>query len=290
MAILIGEDTRILISGMTGKEGTFHSKRMLAAGAKIACGVTPGKGGAEHLGLPIYNAVSDALEKHRINACGIFVPAKFTSSAVNEAVDAGIPLVVVITEGVCPHDALKFISSAKRRGVRIIGPNTPGLLTPGGSCIGVLPPDSMERGNIGVISRSGTLTAEICYCLLKEGFGQSTVVGLGGDPVVGSTFRDIYQLFEQDEQTEGVTIVGEIGGTMEEELAEHIKSSPDRKPTVAFIAGRNAPEGKRLGHAGAIIEGGMGSADSKIDALSSAGVKIARVPWEVGTLMRSLLA
>lgn len=289
MAILLRKDTRIMISGMTGKEGTFHSERMLSTGAKIVCGVTPGKGGTEHLGLPVYNSVKEALARHEIDACGVFVPARFAINAVNEAVDGAIPLVVVITEGVCPHDSLKFISSAKRRGVRIIGPNTPGLLTPGESRIGVLPTDFMEKGNVGVISRSGTLTAEICYCLLKEGFGQSTVVGLGGDPVVGSTFRDIYELFEQDEQTEGVTIVGEIGGTMEEELAEYIKTSPSGKPTVAFIAGRNAPEGKRLGHAGAIIERGMGSAASKIEALTSAGVKIARVPWEVGTLMKEML-
>jgi succinyl-CoA synthetase alpha subunit len=275
---------------MTGKEGTFHSKKMIEMGTNVICGVTPGKGGIKHLGVPIYNTVKDAKSAmaDRIDACGIFVPAKFALNAVQEAVNEGIKLVVVITEGICPHDSLKFISLAKKKGVTIIGPNTPGLLTPEESKIGVLATEYIKKGNIGVISRSGTLTVEICYYLLKEGFGQSTIVGLGGDPVVGSTFKDIYQLFEQDDETKGIAIVGEIGGTMEEELAEYIKESKNKKPTVAFIAGQNAPAGKRLGHAGAIIEGGMGSASSKINALEGAGVKIAKVPWEIGKLMKAL--
>ena len=286
MSILINKDTRILVSGMTGKEGTFHSKKMIAMGAAVVCGVTPGKGGTEHLGVPIYDSIKMALDNHKIDACGIFVPSKFTIDAANEAINAGIKLIVVITEGICPHDSLKFISNARGHGITLLGPNTPGLLTPEESKIGVLATEYVKKGNIGVISRSGTLTVETCYYLLKEGFGQSTIVGLGGDPVVGSTFKDIYKLFEQDDETKSVVIVGEIGGTMEEELAEYIKQSRNKKPTVAFIAGQNAPEGKRLGHAGAIIEGGMGSADSKINALENAGVKTAKVPWEIGKLMK----
>lgn len=286
MSILIDRNTNILISGMTGKEGTFHSERMLALGSKVICGVTPGKGGRKHLGVPVYNSVGEALNNHRIDACGIFVPAKFTLNAVKEAIEAGIKLIVVITEGICPHDSLKFISLAKRNGTMIIGPNTPGIVTSGECEIGVLATDYVKKGKIGVISRSGTLTVEICYYLLKEEFGQSTVVGLGGDPVVGSTFIDIYKLFEKDTDTEGVVIVGEVGGTTEEELAEYIKTLKNKKPTAAFIAGQNVPAGKRLGHAGAIIEGGMGTASSKIEALSKAGVKIAMVPWEVGKIMK----
>lgn len=289
MSIFINKNTKILVSGMTGKEGTFHSKKMIDMGTNVVCGVTPGKGGSEHLGVPVYNSVKEALNNHEIDACGIFVPSKFTINAVNEIIEAGIKFGVVITEGICPHDSLKFISNAKRQGVILLGPNTPGLLTPEESKIGVLATEYVKKGNIGVISRSGTLTVEICYYLLKEGFGQSTIVGLGGDPVVGSTFKDVYQLFEEDDETEGVAIVGEIGGTMEEELAEYIKASKNKKPTVVFIAGQNAPEGKRLGHAGAIIERGMGSADSKINAFEEAGVNIAKVPWKMGKLMKEFL-
>jgi len=286
MSILINKTTNILISGMTGKEGAFHSERMLALGTKIVAGVTPGKGGMKHLGVTVYNTVKDAQKNHSIDAAGIFVPAKFTLNAVKETIEAGIKLVVVITEGISPHDSLKFISLAGKNGVTVLGPNTPGILTPEQSKIGVLATDYIKKGKIGVISRSGTLTVEICHYLLNEGFGQSTVVGLGGDPVVGSTFADIYKLFEKDDDTEGVVIVGEIGGTMEEDLAEYIKTSKEKKPTVAFIAGQNAPPGKRLGHAGAIIEGGMGCASSKIKALEQAEVKTAKVPWEVGKLVK----
>lgn len=274
---------------MTGKEGTFHSRKMLDMGTNIVCGVTPGKGGITHLGKPVYNSVKEALAEHQIDACGIFVPSKFTLPAANEAVDGGINIIIAITEGISPHDSLKFISNAKKHNVMLIGPNTPGILTPEESKIGVLATEYVKKGNIGVISRSGTLTVEICYCLVKEGLGQSTIVGLGGDPVVGTTFKDIYMLFEKDEKTDGVIIVGEIGGTMEEELADYIANSQNKIPTVAFIAGQNAPPGKRMGHAGAIIEGGMGSADSKIKALTKAGVSIADVPWETGILMKDLL-
>ncbi|MFH1414810.1 MAG: succinate--CoA ligase subunit alpha [Elusimicrobiota bacterium] len=289
MSILINRNTRILVSGITGKEGTFHTEKMTRYGAQVVCGVTPGKGGQVHISIPVYDSVKEALENHQVDACGIFVPSKFTVNAVNEAVGEGIGLVVVITEGICPHDSMRFISAAKRENITLLGPNTPGLLVPGESKIGVLATEYVKKGKVGVISRSGTLTVEVCYYLLKKGYGQSSVIGLGGDPVVGSTFTDIYRLFEKDDETEAVAIIGEIGGTMEEELAEYIKNSPLKKPAVAFIAGQNAPKGKRLGHAGAIIEGSMGSAESKIEALESAGVPVARVPWEIGEILKGLL-
>ena len=289
MSVLINKKTKIMVSGITGKEGSFHTAKMQEAGSQIVCGVTPGKGGMTHLGVPVYNTVAEALENHSIDAAGIFVPSRVARQAVEEAVRAGIKLSVVITEGISPHDTLKFISLAKKNNCRVIGPNTPGILTPGESKIGVLATEFVKKGPVGVISRSGTLTVEICYYLLKNQLGQSSIIGLGGDPVVGTTFLDVYRMFEKDKNTSGIVIVGEIGGTMEEELAEYISASKSKKPTVAFIAGQNAPAGKRLGHAGAIIEGGKGSAQSKIDALSSAGVGIAAVPWEAGSLMKEML-
>lgn len=289
MSILIDKNSRIMVSGITGKEGTFHATRMMETGASVVCGVTPGKGGTVHLGVPVYNSVEEALANHEIDACGIFVPARFARAAAEEAIEAGVGLVVVITEGICPHDTLRFISLARRRGVRVVGPNTPGLLIPDETKIGVLATELVKRGRVGVVSRSGTLTVEICYYLLREGYGQSSIVGLGGDPVVGTSFTDIYRLFEEDPETDAVVVVGEIGGTMEEDLADYIVENGGKKPAVAFIAGQNAPEGKRLGHAGAIIEMGKGSAASKIEALTKAGVKVARVPWEAGTLIKEIL-
>lgn len=289
MSILIDKNSRIMVSGITGKEGTFHATRMMETGADVVCGVTPGKGGTVHLGVPVYDSVQEARENHPIDACGIFVPARFARAAAEEAIEAGVGLVVVITEGICPHDTLCFLSLARKRGVRVVGPNTPGLLIPGETKIGVLATELVKRGRVGVVSRSGTLTVEVCYYLLREGYGQSSIVGLGGDPVVGTSFTDVYRLFEDDPETDAVVVVGEIGGTMEEDLAEYLASGGGKKPAVAFIAGQNAPEGKRLGHAGAIIEMGKGSASSKIEALTGAGVKVARVPWEAGTLIKEIL-
>lgn len=285
MSILINQDSQVMISGLTGKEGTYHAKLMMELGTRIVCGVTPGKGGTEHLGVPVYNTVSEAMEKHPIDACGVFVPSRAAAAAVNEAVDAGVPLIVAVTEGICPHDAMRFISRARRKGVRVLGPNTPGLLTPGEAKIGVLASDFVKKGPVGVVSRSGTLTVEICYYLQQKGFGQSSVVGIGGDMMVGSTFLDIYKLFEQDGETEKIVVVGEIGGTMEEDLAAYILKTGLKKKTAAFIAGRSAPEGKRLGHAGAIIEGRMGTAQSKIEAFAGAGVPVAEVPWSIADLL-----
>ncbi len=289
MSILIDRNSRVMVSGITGKEGTFHATKMMETGTNVVCGVTPGKGGSEHLGVPVYDSVEEALKHHEIDACGIFVPARFARAAADEAIAAGVKLVVVITEGINPHETIRFISHARRKGVMVLGPNTPGLLTPDEAKIGVLATELVERGRVGVVSRSGTLTVEICYYLMREGYGQSSIIGLGGDPVVGTSFTDIYRLFEEDPETDAVVVVGEIGGTMEEDLAEYIAARGGKKPAVAFIAGQNAPEGKRLGHAGAIIERGKGSAASKIEALTRAGVKVARVPWEAGTLVKEIL-
>lgn len=288
MAILINRETRVLIQGITGKEGMFHSKLMLGYGTQIVAGVTPGKYGENVIDVPVYDTVKEALENHAIDASGIFVPAKFTKDAAFEAIDAGIKVVVILTEGIPIHDVMKIKAFARERGTRIIGPNTPGVVTVGQCKIGLLDTHHVVPGNVGVISRSGTLTTEITASMVKEGVGQSTIVGIGGDQVVGSTIKDILVLFQQDQETKGVVIVGEIGGTMEEEAAEYVRQKMT-KPVVAWIAGRNAPEGKRLGHAGAIVEGEMGTAESKMKALSQAKIGIAQVPWEVGKLMREAL-
>jgi len=288
MAILIKRETKVLIQGITGKEGMFHSKLMLEYGTQIVAGVTPGKYGENVLGVPVYDTVKEAMENHPVDASGIFVPARFTKEAAFEAIDAGIKVIVILTEGIPIHDMMKIKGFAKEKGTRVIGPNTPGVVTVGQSKIGLLDTHHVMPGNVGVISRSGTLTTEITASLVQEGIGQSTIVGIGGDQVVGSTFKDILVLFQEDKETKGVVIVGEIGGTMEEEAAEYAREKMT-KPVVAWIAGRNAPEGKRLGHAGAIVEGEMGTAESKMKALSQANISIAKVPWEVGILMRQAL-
>jgi succinyl-CoA synthetase alpha subunit len=288
MGILIDRSTNVLIQGITGNEGKFHTRLMLDYGTQIVAGVTPGKYGEKVFGVPVYDTVKEAMENHAIGACGIFVPGRFVKDAVLEAIDAGIKLLVVVTEGVPTHDAMKIRAAAQEKGVRVIGPNTPGLVTVGDCKVGILDTHHVSPGNVGVISRSGTLTTEITAFLVRDGLGQTTIVGIGGDPVPGSTFADILPLFQNDPETKGVVIVGEIGGTMEEEAAEYIREEMT-KPVVAFIAGRNAPEGKRLGHAGAIVEGGMGTAESKMKALNRAGVPIAQVPWEVGKLINEAL-
>ncbi|MEW6040179.1 MAG: CoA-binding protein, partial [Elusimicrobiota bacterium] len=225
MSILINKNTSVLISGITGKEGTFHTERMIEYGTKVVAGVTPGKGGIIHCGVSVYNSVSDATKNHKIDACGVFVPDAAAMNAVSETIQSGIKLIIIITEGISPHTTMRFISIAKKNGVTVLGPNTPGVVTPGESSIGVFATDYLKKGRTGVISRSGTLTVEICYYLQKEGFGQSTVVGIGGDPVVGTTFKDIYKMFENDPATDSVVIVGEVGGTLEEELAEYVQTS-----------------------------------------------------------------
>ncbi len=261
---------------------------MLEYGTKIVAGVTPGKYGEKVHGIPVYDTVRQALENHPVDASGVFVPGLLAKNAALEAIDAEIKTVVVVTEGVPLHDSMVIKSEAGEKGVTIIGPNTPGVVSVDQCKLGILDTHHVKAGNIGVVSRSGTLTTEITASLVEAGLGQSTVVGIGGDGVVGSTFLDIYRMFEHDPETLGVAFVGEIGGTMEEELAAYI-GEKGTKPAVAFIAGRNVPEGKRLGHAGAIVEGSRGTAESKINALTEAGVKVGAVPWDLGKLMKEMI-
>ncbi len=288
MSILINKETSVLIQGITGNEGVFHTRLMLEYGTHIVAGVTPGKYGEKVHGIPVYDTVRQALENHEVDASGVFVPGLLAKNAALEAIDGGIRTVVVVTEGVPLHDAMVIKSEAAEKGVTIIGPNTPGVVSVDQCKLGILDTHHVQAGNIGVASRSGTLTTEITASLVEAGLGQSTVVGIGGDGVVGSTFLDIYRIFENDSETAGVAFVGEIGGTMEEELAAYI-GERGTKPAVAFIAGRNVPEGKRLGHAGAIVEGRRGTAESKIEALRQAGVKVAAVPWDLGELMKKAI-
>jgi succinyl-CoA synthetase alpha subunit len=288
MSILINRDTRVLIQGITGNEGGFHTNLMMGYGTKIVAGVTPGKHGEKVHGVPVYDTVKQALENQEVDASGVFVPGGLAKNAVLEAIDGGIKTIVVVTEGVPLHDAMVIKLEAMEKGVVVIGPNTPGVVSVDQCKLGILDTHHVMKGEIGVVSRSGTLTTEITASLVEAGLGQSTVVGIGGDGVVGSTFLDIYRMFEGDPETAGVAIVGEIGGTMEEELAAYV-GERRTKPVVAFIAGRNVPEGKRLGHAGAIVEGSRGTAESKIKALTEAGVKVGAVPWELGKLMKEMI-
>ncbi len=285
MAIWADENIRLLVQGITGHQGQFHTKAMMEFGTKIVAGVTPGKGGQQVHGVPVYDSVEEAMEREP-NASIVFVPAPFAKDAVIEALDAGIKLVVVITENIPFHDTMQFVHYAKYKGARVIGPNCPGIASPGKTKIGILPNVIFKEGNIGVASRSGTLTYEIVNALSQAGFGQSTCVGLGGDPIIGSTFIDALKAFEDDEKTKAIVLVGEIGGTAEEEAAEYIASNVT-KPVYAYIAGRTAPPGKRMGHAGAIISGGKGTAESKIKAFEEAGVKVARFPHEIAELIKN---
>ncbi len=285
MAIWADENIRLLVQGITGHQGRFHTKAMMEFGTKIVAGVTPGKGGQEVHGVPVYDSVEEAMER-KPNASIVFVPAPFAKDAVIEALDAGIKLVVVITENIPFHDTMQFVHYAKYKGARVIGPNCPGIASPGKTKIGIFPNAIFKKGNIGVASRSGTLTYEIVNALSQAGFGQSTCVGLGGDPVIGSTFIDALKAFEEDKETDMIVLVGEIGGTAEEEAAEFIEENVS-KPVYAYIAGRTAPPGKRMGHAGAIISGNKGTAESKIKAFEKAGVKVARFPHEIAELIKN---
>ena len=288
MSILIGEETRVLIQGITGNEGVFHARLMLDYGTRIVAGVTPGKYGEKVHGVPVYDTVRQALEHHEVDASGVFVPGMLAKDAALEAIDTGVKTIVVVTEGVPVHDAMVIKSEAVDKGAVVVGPNTPGVVSVDQCKLGILDTHHVKTGNVGVASRSGTLTTEITASLVETGLGQSTVVGIGGDSVVGSTFLDIYKMFENDPDTAGVALVGEIGGTMEEELAAYI-AERGTKPAVAFIAGRNVPEGKRLGHAGAIVERSRGTAESKIKALTEAGVKVGAVPWDLGRLVKEMI-
>jgi len=288
MSILVDENTRVVVQGITGREGTFHAQKMRQYGTRIVAGVTPGKGGVTHEGIPVFNTVMDAVRATGADASVVFVPSAFAADALMEAADSGIGLIVCISEGIPILDMMKVVSFIQGKDVRLIGPNCPGIITPGKCKIGIMPDFIHAPGRIGVLSRSGTLTYEAVDQLTKEGLGQSTCIGLGGDPIVGTRFVDGLKLFKDDPQTEGVVLIGEIGGTDEEVAAEYIKKEFD-KPVVAFVAGRTAPFGKRMGHAGAIIAGGKGTAQEKIEALQACGVTVVRSPAEIGVTMRKVV-
>ncbi len=285
MAVLVNRDTKVLVQGITGHQGRYHTQAMKEFGTNVVAGVTPGKAGETVEGVPVFNTVLDAVNGTGANTSIIFVPAPFTMDAVMEAIDAGIKLVVTITEHVPVHDAMKMVSYGKMKGARIIGPNCPGLASPGKAKVGILPNMVFKEGNVGVVSRSGTLTYEIVNSLTEAGIGQSTTVGIGGDPVIGTNFIEMLELFENDPETERIVMVGEIGGTAEEEAAEFIKEHV-KKPVYAYIAGRTAPPGKRMGHAGAIVTRGRGTAESKIRALEAVGVRVAKIPTGIAELIK----
>jgi len=285
MGILIDEDTEVIVQGITGQQGIFHTRYMKEYGTNIVAGVTPGKGGKEVKGVPVFNTVESAKEKVGGNASIIFVPAPFAKDAAFEAIEAGMDPVVIITENIPVQDSAKVMRLAEMNDTTIIGPNTPGIISPGKSKVGIMPNHIFEEGNIGLVSRSGTLTYEIVNTITEKGYGQSTAFGLGGDPIVGLDFIDTLELYEEDPETDAVIMIGEIGGSAEENAAKYIKKGY-KKPVIAYIAGRTAPEGKRMGHAGAIVsEGGTGTAKSKINALEGAGVSVAKMPTEIGKIL-----
>ena len=288
MAILLDRNSRIVIQGITGSEGSFHTRESVKLGSAVVAGVTPGKGGTDLDGIPVYNRVIDAVEKHGANVSGIYTPPAFAPDAIFEAIEAGIGLIVCMTEGLPVLEMIKVKQALKGSGSRMIGPNCPGITTPGVGKVGFMPNFIHRQGNVGVVSRSGTLAYEMIWQLTELGIGQSTSVGLGGDPIVGSGFIDVLELYEQDRETEAIVMIGEIGGTAEEEAAEFIRGRVT-KPVVSFVAGRTAPPGRRMGHAGAIISGGKGTAAEKFAALERAGVIVERNPAEIGRRVQEIL-
>ena len=289
MSILVNSQTRVVVQGLTGKEGSFHAKQCVEYGTKVVAGVTPGKGGQKQEGIPVYDTVAESVRDQGSNVSLIFVPPRFAPDAILEAADAGIPLIICITEGIPARDMVNVRKTLRGTKSRLIGPNCPGVITPGEAKVGIMPGFIHRPGRVGVVSRSGTLTYEAVYQLTELGLGQSTCVGIGGDPVVGSQHRDILELFAQDADTDAVVLIGEIGGTAEEEAGEFVKQSGMKKPVVAFIAGQTAPPGRRMGHAGAIIAGGKGTAKEKMDALRGAGIHVVASPAEIGRKVREVL-
>ena len=286
MAILVDKETRAIVQGITGSQGTFHTQLMLDYGTKIVAGVTPGRGGTEANGIPVFDTVKEAASQFKANASIIFVPAPFAKDAVLEAIDANLNPVVVITDGIPVKDEIQIMEVARLKGTTVIGPNTPGIITPGQCKLGIMPGHIFKQGSVGVVSRSGTLTYEIASSLTSAGLGQSTCLGIGGDPVVGLNFADVLEMFRKDPQTKSIAMIGEIGGNAEEMAAEYVKKMKYPKPIASYVAGRAAPPGKRMGHAGAIIMGKTGTAETKIEALRSVGVKVALKPGEIAKLLK----
>jgi succinyl-CoA synthetase alpha subunit len=284
LSILVDKNTRLAVQGITGKEGSFHAAQCKAYGTNVVAGITPGKGGTTHEGVPIFNTVEDAVEKEGVNATVIFVPPPFAADAIMEATSANVPLIVCITEGIPTLDMVRAMNMISHSGSRLIGPNCPGIISPGKCKIGIMPAQIFKEGNVGVVSRSGTLTYEAVHQLSGRNIGQSTCIGIGGDPVIGTNFIDALTLFNNDPETKAVVMVGEIGGTAEEEAAKYIKENM-KKPVVGFIAGRTAPPGRRMGHAGAIISGGKGTAAEKIEAMKQCGIHVVLSPAEIGEEM-----
>ncbi len=284
MAVLLTKKSRVVVQGITGHQGQFHTRAMLDFGTKVVGGTSPGKAGTKVEGVPVFESVQQAVEKKRANASIIFVPAPYTKDAAIEAMEAGLKLVVIITERIPFHDTLEFIPYARTKGAVVIGPNCPGIITPGESKMGIMPSHIFKTGDCGVISRSGTLTYEIVNAMTQGGFGQSTCVGIGGDPIIGTNTLEALELFQADRKTKRIVVVGEIGGTAEEEAAAYIHKNVT-KPVVAYVAGRTAPPGKRMGHAGAIIQGNMGTAESKVKAFNDAGVPVAEYPVGIAKLL-----